>query len=470
MATFIYQCDHCRQFTESASPPSPIGCPESMFHWWYKLAPASPAVSAYCRRLLPSKPDLSPDELESCLPPLAQNLAALKAKRDACQQTAERTPGLLLAFTSGILDPDQQSYACSQWLAAKLDPHGDHPCGPLLLKQFLQTLSTSVHPPHPATKQFYPPALGKIDCSQAQITAPTNSPDRCSAIMITLPHWGNICIANTVNAYGCDETPKCVNLFNAQPPTPNLHRLLLYLTPEGTALESPKNLQAPYFLISYRKHISQWLKACLHAVPATTAVTASLRQLTSVISVITEGRFPWEYEYMQSVEQLIRQNPAIIASVNDLKQAVTSLGLSCFNRHWDAVQRELAGTGIIIGEITLHNRLNIAYWPVRIAPACPLRKPGTLVRPKIWRRPLGEELCISLTLPKHLGDAAARIINADSKDGWLNATELPYEFSNEALTRLVHHPEELEKLTAETVAAIQQFIRRAQSLCSKEPT
>lgn len=469
MAAYIYQCNHCRHFAEAASRPSPLGCPQRVFHCWHKLAPACPAISTYCRRHRPPAPPAPPlRALASHLPLIAQTLATLQAKRHARQKSAQRTPGILMASTSFYIDPDHQSHQCSAWLAAKLDPHGDHHCGPLFLKLFLRMLSTGVQPHHTPAAKFYLAALGQIDCAQAKITALADSPSQCPGIVITLSNWGSICIANTVDAYGRDKTQKCVTLFNEQLQPPNLHRLL-YLTPNGEALESPENLPAPYFRISYRKHIRQWIAACVQAAPDNTTVTASLRQFQQVVYAITEGRFLWEHQYMQSIEQLVLQTPVIIAGVNDLQQAVANLRDAHFHRYWAAVRRDLAGAGITIGELDWHSRFNVTYWPVSIGPTCPV-KPRGHVKPKIWRSPLDDKMHISLTLPKHEGDVVARIINAGNRNGWLNATELPHEFSNDMLIHLIRHPEALEKLTAQAVAAIQQFIQRVQSLRSKPST
>ena len=176
---------------------------------------------------------------------------------------------------------------------------------------------------------------------------------------------------------------------------------------------------------------------------------------------------PEEAQYAHALEQLVIRNPKIIAAVDDLLRAVADIRGKYMDMFWVAVRGNLAPAGITIGELAVTGRQLMVFWPVT---AAAVRPPGgnskRKIKAKIWCSPYGDEIAISTTAPKNEGDAVGRIMRSHvgNEGAWLAATELPVEFSNQSLSRLVADPQELKRLAAAVAEAICEFVERVRAL------
>ncbi len=186
---------------------------------------------------------------------------------------------------------------------------------------------------------------------------------------------------------------------------------------------------------------------------------------------LEQGREPWEEPYFQALEALVLEYPEIIAAVDDLRDAVGRIRARYSDLYWAAVRRDLAAAGITLGERAVNTRLMTLYHPVTIETRRPDgRRRCSALKAKIWCNPYGDEMCISTLLPKSECEAIAWFLKAkglSAKEG-LAIALLPGDFSNESLSRLVADPDELQRMAAETAAAIRKFIADMQALPRKE--
>lgn len=485
MAIKVYYCRHCEQFTDSASRPNPLACPGELSHRWTKIGKNDPAISIYPnhRHKADSKPFEQLDALARCLPLVAPKLARYKEKRDALQDGAERTFGVLKLYIWALPNfPDGASGLCSNWLAEHLNPAGAHNCGPLFLALFIEMLKTELQFPDDTVEKYFRTAIADIDYAQAKVTAISGSSHQYSGMVIELPNRVIISIANLVGTDCSDMPCKMAAFFREQQKVSGRQNIFLYLTPKGEAKEDPGDFHDQYFCISYHQHIARWIKACLKAAIPNAKVKVSLRQFSRVVFAIANGNFPWEVHYMQSVEQMILQNPSILVHLDDMARASGSIRSRYYDMFWDAVRQELADTGITIGEFYWDRRSMTAYRPVLIRSVPQSRHkpafkqgltyaaPNRRIKPTLWINPYGDEVCISLTLPRNENDAISRIVenHNHSDQRWLAATELPCNFSNDSLSRLIVNPGELEKMATDTAETIRQFIERVMALPRKE--
>ncbi len=321
-----------------------------------------------------------------------------------------------------------------------------------------------MQPHDDAAERFYPAGLDATDCQHATVTLPD-----AATILISIPNWGMVCIDNATSFHGnAPHLHHHAAALQQQRRMQGGQSLLLYLTSDGTASKAPGDFVDDYFRISYRVHIARWLDACLAITLQQSQIHERLRQFRDAVYAITNNDYHWEKQYMEKMMELLRHNPAIIASMEDLRHAVERIRSECFDVYWAEVRRRLGETGIRIGEIAFQEEIDV-FWPVTIERKNEAMEQYILT-PKIWCDPLGNELFISLELPQDEGEAAAWIVHAetDYDCGWLAASKLPGEFSNKSLSRLIADPAEMQCIASETAAAIRQYINRVQSLPQKD--
>ncbi len=177
-------------------------------------------------------------------------------------------------------------------------------------------------------------------------------------------------------------------------------------------------------------------------------------------------QFSWEVTCMQSVQKLLMENPAIMEHLSDLQRAAESIRQKYLNRYWSALRRALATSGLILGEIDFNGW--IMFFPITIK-AKTTAKHQSKVIATIWCNQLGDEICISQTLPGDMGDAIRKILDSQMNrdEGWRAATLLPSPHANNTLIRLVQQPGELKQMAGEVGSIIRQYLHRVKTLPGK---
>lgn len=174
----------------------------------------------------------------------------------------------------------------------------------------------------------------------------------------------------------------------------------------------------------------------------------------------------WEVSYMQSVQKLLMENPGIMEHLSDLQRAAEAIRQKYLKRYWAALRGNLASSGLILGAIDFNGW--IVFFPITIKVKTTAKRQSKVVA-TIWCNQLGDEICISQTLPRDMGDAVRKIldIQMNRDESWRAATLLPSPHANNTLIRLVQQPGKLKRMAGEASSIIRQYLQRATTLPGK---
>ncbi len=177
-------------------------------------------------------------------------------------------------------------------------------------------------------------------------------------------------------------------------------------------------------------------------------------------------QFSREVSYMQSVQKLLMENPAMMEHLPDLQRAAEAIRQKYLNRYWAALRRNLTSSGLILGAIDFNGW--IVFVPITIKAKTTAKRQSKVIA-TIWCNQLGDEICISQTLPSDMGDAVRIILDSQMNrhEGWRAATLLPSPHANNTLIRLVQKPGELKQMAGKAGSIIRQYLQRAKTLPGK---
>ncbi|MGB7841292.1 MAG: PD-(D/E)XK nuclease family protein [Salinimicrobium sp.] len=210
----------------------------------------------------------------------------------------------------------------SAFLSELLDPQGCHLQGDKFLKLFLQVLKNELSEEKNLMELFSNSAITRV--FQEYSIGRRNDVDKEGGrvdIYIRNQDF-SLCIENKI--YAADQYVQIERYCNYNPEK----NTVVYLTLNGSepSKESCGELEAgkDFILLSYRKHIVEWLNLCLREVPNLTSVRESINQYILLIKKLTQNlNMKQEQELRETMARYLEEASFIAGNydtmINDFK-------------------------------------------------------------------------------------------------------------------------------------------------------
>lgn len=212
----------------------------------------------------------------------------------------------------------------TRFICLLLDPLGQHDCGDLFLKLFLQTLEDcpplSVMEPTSLNTSGAYEAIGWESYLKNTLRLEKETRKDQGQLDILLESDSHaLVIENKI--YAAEQANQVARYVDYVDSLNEKVGAVLYLTLDGK--KSKTNDDKPYLCISYEKHILHWLELCLKATYNIIGINQTIIQYKSVIKQLTGNQM--NEQDLAYVKTYIAAHPQIVANNEIIKRAIQEL-------------------------------------------------------------------------------------------------------------------------------------------------
>lgn len=278
------------------------------------------------------------NELEKSLKELSEKIKIIQSKRE---ERLSVTKGRFNLFTilRGI---GEETQLHSNFICYLLNPKADHDCGRTFLDLFIETLIDKKNAEIWSNSEEESEdskllvdqmnAVIKQECKEVRTEKGIDNKRRMD---IYLEFQGTrVAIENKIWAGEqkdqISDYAKFLNKFDTK-------NFLFYLTLWGNESQTAGNQK--YFIISYEKHILDWIERCLKATYKYVNINQALQQYENVIRRLTNQTM--EVTEMTEIQEIIKKNPEIIRSQKEINNSIESLKNQSMKIFWEKLRVEL---------------------------------------------------------------------------------------------------------------------------------
>jgi hypothetical protein len=280
-------------------------------------------------------------KLEKSLVELSEKIKTIQSKRE---ERLSVTKGRFNLFTI-LRRIGEETQLHSNFICYLLNPKADHDCDRTFLDLFIETLADEKHTEiwsnsdeetDDGVKLYIDQmnAVIKQECKEVRTEKVIDNKRR---IDIYLEFEGSrIAIENKISAG--EQPDQVFDYAKYLDKNHNTKNFLFYLTLWGSKSVTARNQK--YFIISYEKHILNWIERCLKATYKYVNINQALQQYENVIRRLTNQTL--EKDEMKEIKDMLKNNPKVIESFPYLTIAYNELVNESVAKFWEELLKELS--------------------------------------------------------------------------------------------------------------------------------